>query len=77
MTSNFHPEGDGKWPLLAFIYKNTIQNAELLPPSSFCGVGSLTDVRPLLGRPITFLLGAAAQLGIFFAALGSFDLSTV
>ncbi len=36
------------------------------------GVGALTDFRPLLSRPITFLLGAAAQLGIFLAALGAF-----
>ncbi len=32
----------------------------------------MTDFRPLLGRPLTFLLGAAAQLGIFTAALGAF-----
>ena len=35
------------------------------------GVGVLTDFRPLLGRPVTFLLGAAAQAGIFVAALGA------
>jgi oxaloacetate decarboxylase beta subunit len=46
----------------------------LLPPLIFLGVGVLTDFRPLLGRPITFLLGAAAQLGIFVAALGAFYL---
>ncbi len=44
---------------------------ELLPPIIFMGVGVLTDFRPLLGRPLTFLLGAAAQLGIFVAALGA------
>jgi oxaloacetate decarboxylase beta subunit len=38
------------------------------------GVGALTDFRPLLSRPITFLLGAAAQLGVFVAALGAFSL---
>jgi sodium ion-translocating decarboxylase beta subunit len=38
----------------------------------FLGVGALTDFRPLLGRPITFLLGAAAQFGIAIAALGAF-----
>jgi oxaloacetate decarboxylase beta subunit len=32
----------------------------------------LTDFRPLLGRPLTFLLGAAAQFGIFAAAIGAF-----
>jgi carboxybiotin decarboxylase len=44
---------------------------EILPPIIFLGVGVLTDFRPLLGRPLTFLLGAAAQLGIFTAALGA------
>jgi oxaloacetate decarboxylase beta subunit len=47
---------------------------EFLPPVIFLGVGALTDFRPLLGRPVTFLLGAAAQLGIFVAALGAFYL---
>ena len=45
---------------------------ELLPPLIFLGIGALTDFRPLMGRPLTFLLGAAAQLGIFVAALGAF-----
>ena len=67
------PEEIGdKWPLLAFIYHYTINKAELLPPIIFMGVGALTDFRPLLGRPITFLLGAAAQIGIFLAALGAY-----
>jgi sodium ion-translocating decarboxylase beta subunit len=56
--------------LMALIYKSGIKT-ELLPPVIFLGVGVLTDFRPLLGRPITFLLGAAAQLGIFVAALGA------
>ncbi|NIP42990.1 MAG: sodium ion-translocating decarboxylase subunit beta [candidate division Zixibacteria bacterium] len=59
--------GDG---IIALIYKTGIKT-ELLPPIIFLGVGVLTDFRPLLGRPITFLLGAAAQLGIFIAALGA------
>lgn len=58
-------------PLLQLIYNAGIKT-ELLPPIIFLGVGSLTDFRPLLGRPITFLLGAAAQLGIFIAALGAY-----
>lgn len=57
-------------PLLQLIYNAGIKT-ELLPPVIFLGVGALTDFRPLLGRPITFLLGAAAQLGIFVAALGA------
>jgi len=57
--------------VMNFIYRNGIRT-ELLPPVIFMGVGVLTDFRPLLGRPLTFLLGAAAQLGIFTAALGAF-----
>jgi oxaloacetate decarboxylase beta subunit len=72
MSAYAHPEAGGKWPLLSFIYKMAIDKAELLPPIIFMGVGALTDFRPLLGRPITFLLGAAAQIGIFLAALGAF-----
>ncbi len=56
--------------IMALIYQQGIRT-ELLPPIIFLGVGVLTDFRPLLGRPLTFLLGAAAQLGIFVAALGA------
>jgi carboxybiotin decarboxylase len=54
--------------LLGLIYTAGIRT-ELLPPLIFLGVGVLTDFRPLLARPITFILGGAAQLGIFVAAL--------
>lgn len=56
--------------IIGLIYKSGIKT-ELLPPIIFLGVGVLTDFRPLLSRPITFLLGAAAQGGIFIAALGA------
>jgi oxaloacetate decarboxylase beta subunit len=56
--------------IIALVYNQGIRT-ELLPPLIFLGVGVLTDFRPLLGRPLTFLLGAAAQLGIFVAALGA------
>ncbi|MGB5874548.1 MAG: sodium ion-translocating decarboxylase subunit beta [Bacteroidota bacterium] len=59
--------GDG---IIAMIYRGGIKT-ELLPPLIFLGVGVLTDFRPLLGRPLTFLLGAAAQLGILVAALAA------
>ncbi len=61
-----HSEG-----IINLIYESGIET-ELLPPIIFLGVGVLTDFRPLLGRPLTFMLGAAAQLGIFVAALGAF-----
>ena len=60
-----HGEG-----ILSLIYDAGI-TTELLPPIIFLGVGVLTDFRPLLSRPLTFLLGASAQLGIFIAALSA------
>jgi sodium ion-translocating decarboxylase beta subunit len=57
-------------PLLQLVYDAGIRT-EFLPPVIFLGVGALTDFRPLLARPITFLLGAAAQLGVFIAATGA------
>jgi sodium ion-translocating decarboxylase beta subunit len=57
-------------PLLQLVYDAGIRT-EFLPPVIFLGVGALTDFRPLLARPITFLLGAAAQLGVFVAAVGA------
>ncbi|MBE2294327.1 MAG: sodium ion-translocating decarboxylase subunit beta [Phycisphaerales bacterium] len=70
-SSGYHPEPDQTIPLLQLIYSMGIKT-QLLPPVIFMGVGALTDFRPLLSRPITLLLGAAAQLGIFVAALGAF-----
>ena len=44
---------------------------ELYPVIIFMGIGALTDFGPLLANPITFLLGAAAQIGVFFAVIGA------
>jgi len=44
---------------------------ELYPVIIFMGIGALTDFGPLLANPITFLLGAAAQLGVFIAVVGA------
>jgi len=46
---------------------------ELIPLFMFIGIGAMTDFGPLIARPIYFLLGAAAQFGVyaaFFMALG-------
>jgi oxaloacetate decarboxylase beta subunit len=42
---------------------------EIFPPLIFLGIGAMTDFGPLLSNPKTFLLGAAAQLGVFLALL--------
>ncbi|HOD92489.1 MAG TPA: sodium ion-translocating decarboxylase subunit beta [Clostridia bacterium] len=39
----------------------------LFPPLIFMGIGAMTDFGPLIANPKSFLLGAAAQLGIFLA----------
>lgn len=41
----------------------------ILPSLIFLGVGAMTDFGPLIANPISFLLGAAAQFGIFGAYL--------
>lgn len=43
----------------------------LFPLLIFMGVGAMTDFGPLLANPKTFLLGAAAQFGIFIALFGA------
>lgn len=43
----------------------------LWPSLIFLGVGAMTDFGPLIANPMSFLLGAAAQFGIFFAYLGA------
>jgi sodium ion-translocating decarboxylase beta subunit len=43
----------------------------IFPPLIFLGIGAMTDFGPLLAKPQTFLLGAAAQFGIFGTLLGA------
>ena len=43
----------------------------ILPCLIFMGVGAMTDFAPLIANPISFLLGAAAQFGIYVAYLGA------
>lgn len=39
----------------------------IIPSLIFLGVGSMTDFGPLIANPKSLIMGAAAQLGIFFA----------
>ena len=43
----------------------------ILPPLIFLGLGAMTDFGPMIANPRTMLLGAAAQIGIFFAFWGA------
>lgn len=44
----------------------------IYPPLIFLGVGAMTDFGPLIANPKTFLLGAAAQFGIFATYIAAF-----
>ena len=57
------PSGVGG--LLHYFYK--LDEWSILPSLIFMGVGSLTDFGPLIANPASFLLGAAAQFGIYGA----------
>ena len=48
----------------------------IYPPLIFLGVGAMTDFGPLIANPKSFLLGAAAQLGIFTTLIGAMALGT-
>ena len=53
--------------LLYYFYQ--LDEWSILPSLIFLGVGALTDFGPLIANPASFLLGAAAQFGIFTAYL--------
>ena len=53
--------------LLHYFY--LLDEWSILPSLIFVGVGAMTDFGPLIANPLSFLLGAAAQIGIFGAYL--------
>jgi oxaloacetate decarboxylase beta subunit len=59
------PEGDTMGGLYYYLSKGI--ELEIFPPLIFLGIGAMTDFGPLLANPKTFLLGAAAQFGVFIA----------
>ena len=44
---------------------------QIFPPLIFLGIGCMTDFAPLIANPKSFLLGAAAQGGIFLTFIGA------
>ncbi|HPF01092.1 MAG TPA: sodium ion-translocating decarboxylase subunit beta [Bacteroidales bacterium] len=51
--------------VLNYLYFGVIQG--VYPPLIFLGIGAMTDFSALISNPKLFLIGAAAQLGIFGA----------
>lgn len=82
MANLYHPEfwitGDNpinyaqvlnKGNLLDILYIGV--KAGVYPPLIFLGIGCMTDFGPLIANPKSFLLGAAAQAGIFLTFIGA------
>ena len=63
---------NGVGGLLHYFY--ILDEWAILPSLIFMGVGAMTDFSPLIANPKSFLLGAAAQFGIFAAYLGAMAL---
>lgn len=55
--------------LLYYLYQGV--KLGIFPPLIFLGIGTMTDFGPLISNPKSFLLGAAAQLGIFITFIGA------
>ena len=60
---------NGVGGLLHYFY--ILDEWAILPSLIFMGVGAMTDFGPLIANPKSFLLGAAAQFGIFAAYFGA------
>lgn len=60
---------NGVGGLLHYFY--LLDEWAILPSLIFMGVGAMTDFGPLIANPKSFLLGAAAQFGIFVAYFGA------
>lgn len=62
---NIYPDIIKEGGLLYYFFK--LDELSILPCLIFLGVGAMTDFGPLIANPISFVLGAAAQFGIFAA----------
>ena len=60
------PENGG---LFYYLYQGV--KLGIYPPLIFLGVGAMTDFGPLIANPKSFILGAAAQIGIFITFIGA------
>ncbi|MBE6836607.1 MAG: sodium ion-translocating decarboxylase subunit beta [Ruminococcus sp.] len=79
LTGMYHPElfaGDINFGdvlhnggLLDILYLGV--KLQIYPPLIFLGIGAMTDFAPLIANPKSFLLGAAAQAGIFITFVGA------
>jgi len=75
LLANMFPTIIAEGGLLHYFY--LLDEWSILPSLIFLGVGAMTDFGPLIANPKSFLLGAAAQFGIysayFFAIMMGFN----
>ncbi len=55
--------------ILTFLFEVGIEAGEAMPLLLFIGIGAMIDFGPLLSNPKLFILGGAAQLGVFVSLL--------
>ena len=68
LTGLLNAPVDGSSPGMLWVFYQGVQHA-IYPSIIFLGIGAMTDFGPLIARPSSLLLGAAAQRGIFSAFL--------
>lgn len=72
-------EGEESLGIITSLFRVGIEASEAMPILLFIGIGAMIDFGPLLTNPKLFILGGAAQLGIFitliFAAIIGFPLN--
>ena len=66
LTGLLNAPVDDSSPGMLWVFYQGVQHA-IYPSIIFLGIGAMTDFGPLIARPSSLLLGAAAQLGIFSA----------
>lgn len=65
------PEKDGDPMGFLMFFQEKGLHTDILPLLVFLGLGALTDFSPVISNPKTLLLGAAAQVGVFVALIGT------
>lgn len=68
ITGLLNAPTDTASPGMLWVFYQGVEHA-IYPSIIFLGIGAMTDFGPLIARPSSLLLGAAAQLGIFAAFL--------
>ena len=59
---------EGKIGILNLLYRYGLES-EIIPLLIFLGIGALSDFSPAIARPMSFMFGATAQLGVFVVFL--------